>query len=78
MRSLQSIFCGFVEIDYQQDAHQLSRVIAAAILIFAGCAPKVQRPMRVCPSTNLQRRRYLFRSGVLKVRWRLELTESAF
>ncbi len=65
MRSLQSIFCGFVEIDYQQDAHQLSRVIAAAILIFAGCAPKVQRPTRVCPAAesaaaalSVQKRRF--------------------
>jgi hypothetical protein len=37
---------------YEQDVHRLSRVIFAAILLFTGCAPKVQRPMRVCPSAG--------------------------
>jgi hypothetical protein len=53
-------------MDYQWDAHQLSRFIVAAILLFAGCAPKVQRPMRVCPSAESAA------AAISVQKWRLE------
>jgi hypothetical protein len=36
-------------VEYQQYNHRLFAGFAAAILIFAGCAPRIQKPVRVCP-----------------------------
>jgi hypothetical protein len=36
-------------VDYQQYNHRLFAGFVAAILIFAGCAPQIQKPVRVCP-----------------------------
>lgn len=37
---------------YQQHNHRLVHITAAAILIVAGCAPRMQRPMRVYPGAE--------------------------
>ncbi len=36
-------------MDYQQKNRRLFLIIVAAILVFAGCAPQIQKPVRICP-----------------------------
>ena len=36
-------------MNYQQNNRRLFPIIAAAILILAGCAPQIQKPVRLCP-----------------------------
>lgn len=36
-------------MNYQQNNRRLFLIIVAAILILAGCAPQIQKPVRICP-----------------------------
>lgn len=36
-------------MDYQQGRYRLFSGLAAVMLIFAGCAPQIQKPVKICP-----------------------------
>jgi len=36
-------------VDYQQDKYRFFAGFAAVIVIFSGCAPQIEKPVRVCP-----------------------------